>query len=143
MKGTTLYSELPLIETSTPGQRLDALLHAKNLLAGDPVVKSGGPFSGNSTEPQDVVSSTEMIRLAEYITTGHDYRDTHPQGKRRPIIKKETHVHVHPAMLGEDGEVPDAIKDMVDHLVHHIENGDFDPRPSDEDDLDKVDPEAP
>lgn len=112
-----MYVELPMIETSTPDQRLEALRNAKELLAGSPVVKSGGPFSGSNTEPQDLVSPTEMIRMAEYITTGHDYRDTHPEGKRRPVIKQVTNVTVM-APQGVDTE-------DLEHFLQHVENGDF------------------
>lgn len=112
-----MYVELPLIETSIPDQRLQALKDAKELLSGSPVVKSGGPFSGSNTEPQDVVSPAEMIRMAEYITTGHDYRDTHPKGKRRPIIKHVTNVTV---MAPAEGGAEE-----LEHFLQHVENGDF------------------
>ncbi|QWY82793.1 hypothetical protein PP641_gp053 [Arthrobacter phage SilentRX] len=120
-----MYVELPLIKTSTPADRLQALKDSRELLTATPGESKPAIFGGGSVETVYAPETAEMIRLAEYITTGHDYADSHPKGKRRPIIK-ETHIHVHPALLGEDGEVPDAIRGMVDHLIEHLENGDFD-----------------
>ena len=112
-----MYTELPLIETSTPAERLAALKDAKGLLSGTPKTTTG--FFAGSTEPTDAVAPDEMIRLAEYITTGHDYRDTHPEGKRRPVIKKITNVTV----MAPEGFTPS--QEDIEHLLGHITDGSF------------------
>lgn len=109
-----MFTELPLIETSTPAERLQALRDAQQILAGQPEVTTGGIFGGGSTKPRNVVDTNEIVRLAEYITTGHDYRDTHPEGKRRPIIHNHHTVNVHPVALEVDDEdIPQEIKDFL------------------------------
>ena len=114
-----MYVELPAV-TATPAERLEALKNAKALLAASPKVTSGTFFAGGSTAPNDFGDPDEMIRLAEYITTGHDYKDTHPKGKRRPIIKNITKVTVMaPAEAGEPS------REDIEHFLHHVENGDF------------------
>jgi hypothetical protein len=109
-----LYLELPAV-TATPADRLQALKDSKVLLAGSPKTTTG--FFAGSTEPTDAPNPDNLIRLAEYITTGHDYKDTHPEGKRRPVINQVTHVHViaPPTLDTED----------LEHFLHHVENGDF------------------
>lgn len=134
------YIELPLIETSTPFQRLTALQDAKALLAASPEVSTSGIFGGNSTKPNDFGNPDEMIRLAEYITTGHDYKDTHPTGKRRPIVK-HTHVTV---------VAPAGATEGLEHLLSHVADGSFnqfiddltkDAQPETADDEKSADPE--
>ena len=108
-----MYVELPAV-TATPADRLQALKDAKQLLVGSPKTTTG--FFAGSVEPTDAVDPDNMIRVAEYITTGHDYKDTHPDGKRRPIIRT-TNVTVM-APVGVDTE-------DLEHFLHHVENGDF------------------
>lgn len=98
-----MYLELPAVD-GTPASRIEALKAAKPLLASSTIISN------------TAASATELIRVATYIETGHDYADTHPAGKRRPIIKNTT-VHVHAA--GEPSE------EDVEHFLHHVENGDF------------------
>lgn len=111
-----MYTELPTITTSTPAERLQALKDAKALLAASPKTTTAGIFGGTSTEPGDYVLPEDMLRMAEYITTGHDYRDTHPEGKRRPIIKTTNVTVVAPGM-------PD--REDLEHLISHIKDGSF------------------
>lgn len=62
--------------TSTPGERLQALKDAKELLAGtDGMMKAfmGSAQKGGSQYPDPM----PLFRVADYITTGHDYFDTH------------------------------------------------------------------
>jgi hypothetical protein len=111
-----LFIELPTQTDSTPEQRLEALKAAKDLMAGSPETTTGGIFGNSTTKPRDYFDATEAIRIAEYITTGHDYRDTHPEGKRRPIIKTTNVTVVAPGM-------PD--KEDLEHLISHIKDGSF------------------
>lgn len=115
-----MYTELPLISTSTPVERIAALQTAKDLLTSTPGKTSPAIFGGGSTETVHAPETFEMIRLAEYITTGHDYRDTHPEGKRRPIIKNITKVTVM-----APAHAPEPTREDVEHFLHHVENGDF------------------
>jgi hypothetical protein len=112
-----LYVELPLIKTSTPEARLQALKDSRELLTSTPGETKGAIFGGGSVETVYAPDTAEMIRMAEYITTGHDYRDTHPEGKRRPVIKQVTNVTVM-APQGVD-------TDELEHFLQHVENGDF------------------
>lgn len=113
------YTELPTISTSTPAERLQALQDAKDLMSSSGT--QGGlteVFFGKTRSAPG--ASTEVIdgflRLAEYITTGHDYQDTHPVGKRRPIIK-QTHVTVMAAGAPSQED--------IEHLLEHLKAGDF------------------
>lgn len=114
-----MYTELPLIETSTPAERLAALKDAKELMAGTPETSTGGIFGGATTKPRDFFDTAEAIRIAEYITTGHDYKDTHPAGKRRPVIKKITNVTV----MAPAGSSPTEAD--IEHLLSHMADGSF------------------
>jgi hypothetical protein len=111
-----MYVELPAV-TASAADRLQALKDSQEILAGQPEVTSGGIFGGNSTKPRNIVDTDELIRLAEYITTGHDYKDTHPEGKRRPVIKHVTNVTV--------VAPPTVDPEELEHFLHHVENGDF------------------
>lgn len=112
-----MFTELPTITSSTPAERLQALKDSQGLLAGQPEVSTGGIFGGSTTRPRNITDPAELIRLAEYITTGHDYRDTHPEGKRRPVIKNITNVTV---------VAPPGIDDAeIEHFLGHVQNGDL------------------
>lgn len=78
-----MTSHLPEV-TSTSNERLAALKEAKALLF-VPTAESNGMFGKSSSS--SVPATMELMRLAEYITAGHDYLDTHPKGKRRPIVQ--------------------------------------------------------
>lgn len=65
---------LPYI-TSTQAERVIALREAKSLLVGDGH-KETGVFNSKSTSPI-VPNPLPLFRVADYITTGHDYLDTH------------------------------------------------------------------
>lgn len=112
-----MTSHLPAV-TSTPAERLDALKEAKVLLF-VPAAFSGGPFSATKVEGQ-MPSPDDLFRVAEYITTGHDYKDTHPTGKRRPVFKKVMNVTVM-AGAGEGGPSPEDLE----HLLSHMADGSF------------------
>lgn len=99
-----MYLEIPAVD-GTPESRIKALQTAK------PLLTSGGPFSATGAP------SLDLIRVATYIETGHDYLDTHPQGKRRPVIKEVTNVTV--------VAPPTVDQEDIEHLIHHVENGDF------------------
>ena len=118
MKGTTLYTEIPNVP-GTPQSRIAALKESRELLKEEPSTTKASMFGGETLNPGSVGSATELIRLATYIETGHDYKDTHPQGKRRPIIKQTTNVTV----VDPSGMVP-GDEDLA-HFLHHVENGDF------------------
>lgn len=113
-----MYTEIPNVP-GTPETRIAALKESRELLKQEPKVAAPAIFGGGTTttEPGPVAGSTELINLATYIETGHSYFDTHPVGKRRPIIKNTTVTVVAPngAPSQED----------IDHLLSHIENGDF------------------
>lgn len=111
-----MYVELPAV-TATPAERLQALKDAKELMTGTPEISTGGIFGGNTTKPRDFFDADEAIRVAEYITTGHDYKDTHPVGKRRPVIKQVANVTV--------VAPPGIPEEEIEHFLHHVENGDF------------------
>lgn len=113
------YTELPTITTSTPAERLQALQDAKDLMSSSGT--QGGlteAFFGRTKSAPG--TSTEVIdgflRLAEYITTGHDYKDTHPEGKRRPIQK---HMHVTVMAAGAPSQ------DDIEHLLSHLKDESF------------------
>lgn len=113
------YVELPEISASTPAERLKALQDAKDLMSSSGT--QGGlteAFFGRTKSAPGTSSGVidGFLRLAEYITTGHDYADTHPVGKRRPIIN-EQHITVMAA------EVPS--EEDLEHFLEHVKNGDF------------------
>lgn len=119
-----MFEQLPTIKTSTPAERLQALKDSRELLLSEPGESKSTIFGGGSTEARYAPETFEMIRLAEYITTGHDYRDTHPEGKRRPIIQN---VHVHALGVPEE-LVKDLIpKGLLDHLREHAEGCEDEP----------------
>ena len=112
-----MSSHLPEV-TSTSIERLHALKEAKALLF-VPAAESKGLFSqstGGGSAPQ----TPDLFRVAEYITTGHDYLDTHPKGKRRPIIQNVT-VHA----VGMPQGVAEQLLDdkFLDHLLSHAAEG--------------------
>jgi hypothetical protein len=115
-----LYLEIPPVTTATPAERLQALNDAKALMSGNESSGSFGSLFATKSAPGAGATAIDgFIRLAEYITTGHDYKDTHPEGKRRPIIRNITNVTV----MAPSGIVPD--QEDIEHLLHHVENGDF------------------
>lgn len=72
-----MYNELPAVK-STSAERLQALKDAKLLVTSTP--GDGGMvevFNGKKPTPTPDVHA--MLRVAEYITTGHDYMDTHDE----------------------------------------------------------------
>lgn len=75
------YRPLPS-PASSPRERLDALKDVK------PIIAPGGfgAMMGNSA------SVDNLLRLAEYVTIGHDYKDTHPEST-------ESAVHMPPIPL--------------------------------------------
>jgi hypothetical protein len=110
-----MYTELPNVD-GTPATRIAALKSARELLKEEPRTSNGAIFGGGSIEPGAVAGVTGLIRLSTYIETGHDYRDTHPEGKRRPIIKHTNVTLVAPpAVDAED----------LEHLMSHISDGSF------------------
>lgn len=64
-KPTRPYPNLPK-PPSTMSERIEALQEAKPLLSSQSFISSTG------------AQVLDLIRVAEYITTGHDYLDTHP-----------------------------------------------------------------
>ena len=110
-----MYVEIPAVP-GTPESRIAALKEARELLKGDPKVTSPAIFGGGATEPGKVAGPYELISLATYIETGHDYSDLHPVGKARPKI-----VNVHATVVAPPGiDTAD-----LEHFLHHVENGDF------------------
>lgn len=112
------YAHLPSIENTTPEQRLQALKDAKDLMSGS---TTGGVISAiagsqKSTPGTSIEAISGFLRLAEYITTGHDYLDTHPEGKRRPIVNNTSITVVAPPSFDEDD---------LQHMVAHIKDGSF------------------
>lgn len=110
-----MYVEIPAVE-GTPESRIAALREARELLKGEPKTTSPAIFGGGSTEPGEVAGSTELLNLATYIETGHSYFDTHPTGKRRPIIK-----NIHMTMMAP----PNLDVDDLAHLIEHVKDGSF------------------
>jgi len=106
-----MYLETPNVP-GTPESRIKALKEARVLLKEEPEVTNGIVFGGGSTKPGAVAPAAELIRVATYIETGHDYRDTHPEGKRRPL-QRITNVTV----MAPEGE--------LEHLMSHLEDGSF------------------
>ena len=84
----------------TPESRIKALTAAKPMVSGSSFLSTSG------------AGAEDLIRLATYIETGHDYRDTHPDGKRRPL-QRITNVTV----MAPEGE--------LEHLMSHLEDGSF------------------
>lgn len=96
-----MYIEIPNVP-GTPESRIKAIQVAKTAVSG------GGPFTAHSAE------ATDLIRVATYIETGHDYLDTHPVGKRRPKIHNITVV----APVG-------ATPGQLEHFLEHVKDGSF------------------
>jgi hypothetical protein len=64
---------------STQQERIDALREAKTLVTGRDQSVTGTLFgSATGSIRQTGEGVLTLLRLAEYITTGHDYLDTHP-----------------------------------------------------------------
>ena len=108
-----MISHLPEV-TSTSNERLAALKEAKALLF-VPTSENKSVFGGTVTSAAPVTD--ELLRVAEYITTGHDYLDTHPKGKRRPIIQ-----NVNVSAVGMPAEVAEKLigDDFLDDLMGHV-----------------------
>ncbi|ALY10588.1 hypothetical protein FDH86_gp053 [Arthrobacter phage Tank] len=135
-----MYNELPTITDSTPAQRLQALKDARDLVAGE-APKSGlvAAFGSDAPKGAGATSAEALIRLAEYITTGHDYADTHPTGdmfsealaleKFRDKQVRKNHkafVEDHAGHGGHEhllGAFP-----VPAHIAEKLLSGDFDPR---------------
>jgi hypothetical protein len=111
-----MYTELPTITTSTASERLQALRDAKDLMSGTEAGGVGAALFGptKTTPGASAPAIDGFIRLAEYITTGHDYRDTHPEGKRRPKITNVTVVAPVSATAGQ-----------LEHFLEHVKDGSF------------------
>jgi hypothetical protein len=111
-----MTSHLPEV-TSTPEERLAALKEAKALLF-VPAAFSNGPLTSAKVEG-NAPTADQLFRVAEYITTGHDYLDTHPTGKRRPIIQ-----NVHVSAVGMPQEVAEKLigDEFLDDLLKHGPN---------------------
>lgn len=60
-----MYQKLPRVE-STQQERIEALRVGREVLGEKQIFRQGG------------VDPTPLLRVAEYVTTGHDYFDTHP-----------------------------------------------------------------
>ena len=108
-----MTSHLPDV-TSTPEERLAALREAKALLF-VPGAESKNVF-GSSVTVGGAPSPENLFRVAEYITTGHDYLDTHPKGKRRPIIQN---VSVTAVGMPEEVAKQFISDEFLDSLKHH------------------------
>lgn len=106
-----IMTHLPEV-TSTSAERLEALKEAKALLFA-PTVESKTMFGSNASMSA-IPTPENLFRVAEYITTGHDYADTHPKGKRRPIIQ-----NVHVNAVGMPQEVAEKLisDDFLDDLL--------------------------
>lgn len=109
-----MTSHLPEV-TSTPEERLDALREAKALLFVPAAFSSGGLSTAKADGKAPAVE--ELLRVAEYITTGHDYLDTHPKGKRRPLIQE---INVHAVGMPEEVAKKLVGDDFLDDLLSHI-----------------------
>lgn len=75
----THYRALPAPD-STSKERLQALKDVKPIIAPGGIV---GAFAGGSP------GVTELLRLAEYVTLGHDYKDTHTTDVNGTLIMPE------------------------------------------------------
>ena len=125
-----MYTELPAVKITTAAERLAALQDSRDVIAGKPA--SGGFASallgdGGRKGTGDLPGSVDqLIRLAEYITTGHDYKDTHPTGRRFKEVlelqrfdaeQHENHHHL------EAHAIP-----VPRHIAEKLLSGEFDPR---------------
>lgn len=119
-----MTSHLPEV-TSTPEERLAALRESKALLFVPAAFSSGG-ISTAKVEGK-APSVDELLRVAEYITTGHDYLDTHPKGKRRPLIQN---VNVHAVGMPEEVAKKLISDDFLDDLLNRV-NGQDEPESAD------------
>jgi hypothetical protein len=109
-----MTSHLPEV-TSTSAERLAALREAKALLF-VPGAEVTGFLSKSSTQPI-APQPAELFRVAEYITTGHDYLDTHPKGKRRPVVQN---VSVHAIGMSEEQAEKFVGDDFLDELTKQM-----------------------
>jgi hypothetical protein len=80
------YRELPEVQ-STIEDRVIALRTAKSVLAATTPISSSA-----------VADVLDLIRVAEYITVGHDYIDTHPDGEEITTLT--------PCVTAEDDDRP-------------------------------------
>lgn len=109
-----MTSHLPEV-TSTPEERLAALREAKALLF-VPAQLSSGPLNSSKADGK-APTADELFRVAEYITTGHDYLDTHPTGKRRPLIQNVSVTAVGmPEDVAKQFLGDDFLNELKDHL---------------------------
>lgn len=98
-----MYIELPAVP-GTPESRTAALRISHELLR-DQTKKGGAIFQG-SDESVSAPAAGAMIRLATYIETGHDYKDLHPSGKRRPRAPQIRHYELDMSdAFDEDGVI--------------------------------------
>lgn len=111
-----MFIEIPAVD-GTPESRIAALREARELLKEEPKTSAPAIFGGTTTDPGAVAGPSALIRLATYIETGHDYADTHPKGKRRPLVKN-THV----TLVAPTG-IP--TPDDIEHLLSHVSDGSF------------------
>ncbi|QWY81351.1 hypothetical protein SEA_RIZWANA_54 [Arthrobacter phage Rizwana] len=125
-----MYTELPEVKATTAAERLTALQDARDVIAGAP---SSGGFAaamfgeGGKKGVGDLPGGVDqLIRLAEYITTGHDYKDTHPTGRRFKEVlelqrfdaeQHDRHHHL------EAHAIP-----VPRHIAEKLLSGEFDPR---------------
>lgn len=80
------YPKVP----STITERINALRVSKELVTGGGNSVAGQLF-GNQTQAvrQSAEGVLTLLRLAEYITTGHDYFDTHPTPEPETKLSKK------------------------------------------------------
>jgi hypothetical protein len=81
----TNYPKVP----SSMTERINALREAKGLVTASDKGVSGVIFGNQSGVPPTDTGVLTLLRLAEYITTGHDYLDTHPVVEQEGPSKKE------------------------------------------------------
>lgn len=109
-----MYVETPNVPGTTES-RISALRESKELLKGEPEVTTGSIFGGGATKPGQQGEALDLIRLATYIETGHDYLDLHVEGKRRPIVR-----NMHVTVMA-----PQDATEGLEHLLSHIGDGSF------------------
>lgn len=109
---------------STPKERLEALKASKDLMSGN---GSGGimkAIAGDTKQaPGHGAESIDgFIRLADYITTGHDYRDNHPNAKHMSsgvLIMPTISITVPEGVTAED-----VARATEDHVSRETSEGD-------------------
>lgn len=91
---------------STPEERLQALKDSKGVMSGSTPVGIMGMFGGTKATPGHGTEAIDgLMRLADYITTGHDYRDNHPNAKHMPsglLIMPTISINVPEGVTAED-----------------------------------------